>query len=85
MPMTSDVKARRTILPNDTLILEGEDGQECYKYFKNYALCYLPIEVTLHPKLAVAIKIFLIWFVVKKGWQVCYCVICANKVGIWNA
>ena len=58
-PTTLDVKAGHTILqvkevlPSGLLLLEGKDGRECREHFKNCAPCHLPIEGTVHPKLAV--------------------------------
>ena len=59
VPTTLDVKAGRTILQvnevllSGLLLLEGKDGQECHEHSKNYAPCHLSIEGTIHPKLAV--------------------------------
>ena len=52
--MTLDVRAGHIILRlkevllSGLLMLEDKDGMECHKHSKNYALCHLPIEGTIH-------------------------------------
>lgn len=41
------------MLPSGVLLLEGKDGKECHEHSKNCVPYHLPIEGTIHPKLAV--------------------------------
>ena len=73
-PTTLDVKSGRTILrvkdvlPSSILLLEGKDGRECCEYCKNCALCYLPIDGSVHPELAIVPDCF-------------HCFMCGEKNG----
>ena len=81
MPTTLNFRAGRTILwmkevlPSGLLMLESKDGRECHEHSKNGAPCYLPIEGTVHPKLAA----------VPEGFPCFVCMINVNVVGTWHA
>jgi hypothetical protein len=42
----------KDILPNDILLMEGKDRQECKDNQKNGAPCHLPIEGTIYLELS---------------------------------
>ena len=57
--MTLGVKAERTILRvkevllDGLLLMESKDGKECHEHSKHCAPCHLPIDNTIHRKLAI--------------------------------
>lgn len=46
----------KDVFPSDIMLYEESDAQKCQEHSKNYISCYLPIEGTLHPKLAIVLK-----------------------------
>ena len=61
----------KEVLPSGLLFLEGKDGRECCKHFKNCVPCHSSIEGTVYPELAIV--------------RLCFCVISVNVVGTWHA
>jgi len=43
----------KDVLPSGILLLEGKDGRKCQEHSKNCVPCYLPIEGSVHPELAI--------------------------------
>ena len=43
----------KEVLPSGLLFLEGKDGRECCKHFKNCVPCHSSIEGTVYPELAI--------------------------------
>ena len=48
----------KEMLLSEVLFLESKDGQECRDNTKNCAPCHLPIERSIHPKMAVGSRGF---------------------------
>ena len=71
----------KEVLPSGLLLLEGKDGKECREHSKNYAQCYLPIEGTIYPELAVVSEGFPCFMCGQRNEQPrCSCMISVNVV-----
>lgn len=59
VPLILNIKVARiilcvkNILPNDILLLKGNDGVKYWKHSKYFALCYLLIDNSIYPKLII--------------------------------
>ena len=89
MLKTLDVKGGYTILWMKEVLLSGVlllEDKKCCKHSKNYAPCHLPIEDTVHPKLAVVERIFHVLCVGRRKEQLPLSYVTSvNVVGTWHA
>ena len=58
----------KELLPSGLLLLEGNDGRECYEHSNNCAPCHLPIEDIVHHELAIKPKGFSCFVCGEKNW-----------------